>query len=700
MTLSAGKPNTIKDRGVYLNNMTRDAGRHSTKLSVLFVAAILIPGCVLAYFSVQNVGSQKELAEKKLLEEEKSLATEIGVLVHDELLRNAATFFAAGDKVYPDLCNISLPSDVAPHVAQPFALDGGGQFLWPRYAGADPVGSTAPETTRFLTLFASAEREEFAVKNLTEAAGLYREAAKTAVHDAKRAAAINGLARVLAKSNQAEQAAAEYETLLEHYGSLNDENGASFARYALHQLMRISSSDPMGVFRRISSLLSRFENGEMPLTDQTEPLLREVEQCLEQKPESIAANALVPAQLSMIRGRLTFMAQDAPTIALIQSSNPASVSPLKLGPFEAIVTQVAGNSRLFVIRRDANQLGILGYQVALEHLRSTLLERGSRLPTSLKMEITIAPGSNVLAPDDPTVLVQDLSPLLPWWRVSIRPQDPEIISRYVARRRWIYGTTLALLLAGMFLGVALVLRDLSREQRLSRLRSDFVANVTHELKTPLTSIRMFAETLRMGRIKEESERQECLDVIVSETQRLSRLISNVLDFSKIERGQKQYQMAEVNVSEVAESTLGTLKYSLEEQGFRVETEIEPQVRAIGDADALEQAMLNLINNAVKYSQRNKSVRIQLCTRGDKVLFSVADKGIGIPENEQGRIFDKFYRARAGNELDTGGAGLGLTVVKHVVAAHRGDIRVESKVGEGSSFTIILPGLQGTPRAEV
>jgi len=295
--------------------------------------------------------------------------------------------------------------------------------------------------------------------------------------------------------------------------------------------------------------------------------------------------------------------------------------------------------------------------------------------------------------------VRDLGPLLPWWSVTVRPQDPEVISRYVARGRWIYGTTLALLLAGMFLGVTLVLRDLSREQRLSRLRSDFVANVTHELKTPLTSIRMFAETLRMGRIKEEAERQECLDVIVSETQRLSRLINNVLDFSKIERGQKQYQMAEVDVSEVVQSTLSTLKYSLEEQGFTVETEIEPQVRAIGDGDALEQAMLNLINNAVKYSCQNKSVWIRLWARDDEVFFRVADKGIGIPESEQSRIFEKFYRVHAGNLPDTGGAGLGLTVVKHIVEAHQGRIEVESKVGEGSSFTIILPRFHETVSTE-
>ena len=136
--------------------------------------------------------------------------------------------------------------------------------------------------------------------------------------------------------------------------------------------------------------------------------------------------------------------------------------------------------------------------------------------------------------------------------------------------------------------------------------------------------------------------------------------------------------------------MNTLKYSLEERGFELIAQIEPGVRAVGDADALEQAMLNLIDNAVKYSRKTKSVQIGLWTEDNRVCFRVADKGIGIPESEKGRIFEKFYRAHMGNEQDTGGAGLGLTVVRHIVEAHGGDIEVDSKVGEGSSFTVALP----------
>jgi signal transduction histidine kinase len=292
-------------------------------------------------------------------------------------------------------------------------------------------------------------------------------------------------------------------------------------------------------------------------------------------------------------------------------------------------------------------------------------------------------------------VLRDLSPLVPAWRVSIEPRDPGIVSRYVSRQRWIYGTTLALLVAGMVLGVVLVVRDISRERRLSRLRADFVANVTHELKTPLTSIRMFAETLQLGRAASDSERQESLDVIVGETERLTRLINTVLDFSKIERGQKEYRMGDVDVSEVVHSALKTLKYSLEDKGFTLEADIEPGVRATADADALEQAILNLVDNAVKYSGQAKWVRIALWSRDHAVFLRVSDRGIGIPEADERRIFDKFYRSRAANDGDAGGAGLGLTVVQHIVDAHGGRIEVESKVGEGSRFTIVLPGSPGS-----
>ena len=401
----------------------------------------------------------------------------------------------------------------------------------------------------------------------------------------------------------------------------------------------------------------------------------------------------------MIRKRLAFVSRNTRLGDLLQPDHPGSPPVLPLGRFEAVVGREGGDSGLFVIRRGAPQGEIVGFQVNLAHLRTVLLEQANRIPTSPAMDVSILVGGGPHAAADVRVLVRDLSPLLPGWRVRIGPRDPDVISSYVTRQRWIYGTTLVLLISGMVLGVVLVQRDLSRERRLAQLRTDFVANVTHELKTPLSSIRMFAETLQMDRVRSESERKECLDIIVGETQRLSRLINTVLDFSKIDRGQKRYRMAEVNLSDVTESTLSTLRYALKEQGFSLQTDVEPGVWVEGDADALEQAILNLVDNAVKYSRENKSVRVELRTRDNSVFLGVSDRGIGIPEEDRSRIFEKFYRSHAGDGGDAGGAGLGLTVVRHIVEAHQGRIELKSKVGEGSSFIIVLPEMPNSARSE-
>jgi signal transduction histidine kinase len=530
---------------------------------------------------------------------------------------------------------------------------------------------------------------------LARRSALSRQAAGAARQPAARAAATNGLARVLAKSGRTAQAAAQYELLLARDGGLRDEDGMAYARYALHQLALLRADDPARLAPPLANLLARLESGQEALTDQTEPLLQDIEGWLKRNPEVAAANEQIPHTIRVLQNRLEFVARDAMDIDFFRSRDPASSPVIELGSFGAVAGEFAGRPRLYIVRRPAARLDILGFEVDLERLRTTLLERAARTPTTVQLNVDIVPRGDEANAAGAVAVLRDLSPLVPAWRVSIQPRDPGIVSRYVSRQRWIYGTTLALLVAGMVLGVALVVRDISRERRLSQLRADFVANVTHELKTPLTSIRMFAETLQLGRAASESERQESLDVIVGETQRLTRLINTVLDFSKIERGQKEYRMGDVDVSEVVRSALRTLKYSLEDKRFTLEADIEPGVRATADADALEQAILNLVDNAVKYSGQAKWVRIALWSRDHDVFLCVSDRGIGIPEAEQRRIFDKFYRCRAANEGDAGGAGLGLTVVRHIVEAHGGRIEVESKVGEGSRFTIVLPGSPDT-----
>jgi signal transduction histidine kinase len=220
-----------------------------------------------------------------------------------------------------------------------------------------------------------------------------------------------------------------------------------------------------------------------------------------------------------------------------------------------------------------------------------------------------------------------------------------------------------------------------------------VASVSHELKTPLTAIRMFAETMRLGRTPPERT-ADYLDTIVRESERLTRLLNNVLDFSKVEQGRRNYQLTPQPLAPIVRSAIRTAKYPLEQDAFELHLAIDDdRVQARCDADALEQAILNLLSNAMKYSGTSRFIEVRLAATPRDAAIVVTDRGIGIPAAEQPRIFEKFYRGAGDQHQRVAGTGLGLTLVQHTVRAHGGSIAVESRPGEGSTFRILLPTIE-------
>jgi signal transduction histidine kinase len=249
-------------------------------------------------------------------------------------------------------------------------------------------------------------------------------------------------------------------------------------------------------------------------------------------------------------------------------------------------------------------------------------------------------------------------------------------------------TGLSLLLAG---GIILTYRNISREMALARLKSDFVSNVSHELRTPLSLIRLYAETLELGRLKSEAKCQEYYSIIRKESERLSALINNILDFSRIEAGRKEYDFRDTDVGELVHNTLESYRYQIEQNGFAFEEQIAPDVpRLRVDREALARSLLNLVNNALKYSQDRKFIGVNVFRDNGAVKLEVVDHGIGIPEDQQSKIFEKFYRVGDPLVHNTKGSGLGLSLVRHVVTAHGGQVTVDSAPGRGSKFTICLP----------
>ena len=240
-------------------------------------------------------------------------------------------------------------------------------------------------------------------------------------------------------------------------------------------------------------------------------------------------------------------------------------------------------------------------------------------------------------------------------------------------------------------GLVLTKHIVTKEMALARLKSDFVSNVSHELRTPLALIRLYAETLELGRITTQEKKQQYYRIIRKESERLTALINNILDFSRIEAGRKEYEFRNTDIAELVRNTLESYRYQIEQQGFAFEESIDSNLPAVPvDREAIARALVNLVNNALKYSSEEKFLGVKLYRENSVVKLEVADHGIGIARRDLSKIFEKFYRAGDPLVHNTKGSGLGLSLVRHITHAHGGEIAVESTPGKGSKFTLSLP----------
>jgi two-component system phosphate regulon sensor histidine kinase PhoR len=243
----------------------------------------------------------------------------------------------------------------------------------------------------------------------------------------------------------------------------------------------------------------------------------------------------------------------------------------------------------------------------------------------------------------------------------------------------------------LLIGAFIVYRLIKREMELVAMKSDFVSNVSHELRTPLSLIRMFAETLEMKRVKTEKKKQEYYGIILHETERLTRLINNILNFSRMESKTRRFSFRLSNVNEIVSSVLTIYSYQLEKLQFSLETSFGKDLPPLSlDEEAISEALHNLIDNAIKYSGENKFIRIATSCLNTMVKIEIEDHGIGIATEHHSRIFEKFYRVSQGLVHTAKGSGLGLAIVQHIVQSHNGTITISSQVGKGSTFTINLP----------
>jgi len=609
-----------------------------------FLIAILAPLLVLVVLGARVIHQEKELAEKRQAEERERRI----VLARQELLgtleriklqelsalsREAAALRLAKYR-HPAVVFISPMED--------------GRAVAPWEASAEQrVFSEQVSAGAFGRMLAHGEQQELRARDLTTAAGVYRECLRLARHPVRAAYARLLLARVLAKSGGKDPAAVEYRRLLDEPAAVMDDEGVPIGLYAASWLSQ-ADKDSEEVRRRVACVL------EEPrwLSPAAYHLLYDLSQQLRE--EGLAQKA---AKLADLSERILELQAQLPRVASAADAarNGESVwmawgdEPWLVGTSGAIgdlpptVLAVRAGSFLEALRKSGL---IVGKQARGPNF-------GDNFP-GLKVAFAVEPAANATG------------------------------------KRWFYLLALVVACSTTVLGGYLLWRDLRRELRMAEMRTQFVSSVSHELKTPLTAIRMFADTLRMRRLNSEAQ-EEYLETIANESERLTRLVDNVLDFSRIERGKKMYRFTPASLAGVVGAAARAVQYPLSQMGFNLRVHVQedlPPVRA--DADALEQAVLNLLSNAMKYSGESREIDLRLRRDDGRAVIEVTDYGVGIAPEEQQRIFEKFHRVPSRENELVPGTGLGLTLVEHVAKAHQGEVTVRSAPGKGSTFSIRIP----------
>jgi signal transduction histidine kinase len=343
-----------------------------------------------------------------------------------------------------------------------------------------------------------------------------------------------------------------------------------------------------------------------------------------------------------------------------------------------------------VARRLAKVEGPTGFPpldvTVLDSQQHVIVPAGARAPSLFVDERTFP---LVFYEPDLTQLTAPTTSTVEIWRVRTGYGD-QTIPAIVAARARPQRLMMAVLAAVMALGVFVVTRAAAREVRLAELKSNFVSSVSHDLKTPLALIQLFAETLELGRLKNTERAPEYYRIINSEARKLTRLINNLLDFSRIEAGLRQYRREPTDLAALTRRVLDALESQFRHGQFTVTANLQAPVPVLIDPGATEQALENLLSNAMKYSPEHRDIEVEVAREGDFGVVRVTDRGVGIPPRLQRRVFRKFYRIQTDAGSGPQGTGLGLAIVDHVMRGHGGFVRIKSEPGRGSTFTLHFP----------
>ncbi len=651
----------------------RTRGRN--KLVLLFLIAVVLPSSVLIVLTWHIIGQEQELHQKRLADGRRRMTREIAqkLLVRLEEIKLHEVSAAASRAKSLNTFEYTSREVILIGLVDKERLS----LPWEANQTDDKLNHI-PSDTALVEKIRRAQDEEFVRGRLAQANALYLECIEEARQPAQQAYVRLLRARVLAKLNEADESLAEYRKILAVSSEVTDEHGVPLFLYAAGPLLERGDS-----YEEVMQLLQSELNARRWLSPVESYIVRDLVNVLIESGSELGIRQQVVEDCQQI------------ILAYIRRQEKA-LTLQKDFPKLALIAQWKGPER------EPESTWIpYGEECWLVSLAPALIRR-QRLAIVVQSKTIL---------DSITANTPDLEMILPNVRfttdsgldgISLGLSFPGLKLAYAADgeapplsewglQRSFYLIALFLVLCVTLFGAYFLWRDVGRELQMAEMRSQFIASVSHELKTPLTAIRIFAESLRLGRPEDSQAKAEYIDTIVNESHRLTRLLNNVLDFSKIEKGKRTYRKEQACLSEIAQAAAQATQYPLTQQGFHLNVHIEddfPDIQV--DRDAIEQAILNLLSNAMKYSGESRQIELRVRKSAGHAVIEVSDRGIGIEPAQQKHIFEKFYRVPSKENARIPGTGLGLALVFHIVQAHGGHVKVRSLLGKGSTFSIHLP----------
>lgn len=696
------------------------------KVLTIFFVVVFLPSIFLAFFGMRALRNEKFKLQQQTLEEQKGYVSSLQKDIQDFIEKKSSDLI---DLTQSEVFSGSRYSEIRKLIVESQRRDSffGEVVVWNKEGELWlPVYQTFPTPAK--TVIEpdewkknqpnrnAAEMAEFQQKDFSNAISQYRQILSRSKNDHVRAWILSRIARCEVKQEGKKQALVVYRTLVDSYPDLLTESGRSLEFVSRLEILNIfyASDNYEALFKELLETYVRFEEKAWSLdmsqvklyADKLNEIVNNVaakelsdvipknflvavtdfQKKLEKKLQiwhlaEFAVQGVLPderdrldrsirADLQVQKSALIFEGEETLLISIpLNGNNPDFQMDFLGSIFSA--SDLTKNADTLVSENTPQGISVL--------LRSNQTER-------IVFGEENTEGRRLIFSD----LFYDN---FPPWRVELY-QNEDIRSGFVLYKNIFFWMILTLLLI-LFFGSGLIIRLLAQEMNLLQLKSEFIASVSHEFKTPLTSMGAILEHLLEGTIKDPDKTWEYYRILKHDSDRLKRLVSNVLDFTKIEEGQRTYRPVSIDIGRLVRDEVDSFEKEHKLSGFTVKLQMENNSFPVyADEEALNQAVHNILDNAAKFSLREKKIEVSVERKGGKIEIAVLDNGIGIPENEQRKIFEKFYRGKQASSISPTGTGLGLTLVKHIMAAHGGDVVIWSRQGEGSRVSLILPIREG------